>query len=349
MSARLVGALAISALVAAPALAQTEQRSVKGAQVAIYNLAGRLRAVAGEGNAVVVEITRVGPDAAKLKIETGPIRGRETLRIVYPTDRVVYGDTREGRTSVEVREDGTFSDGSWTDRNFRDRVDIRSYGPGLEAHADLLVRIPRGQKVELYLAVGRADVANVEGDLLLDVGSAEVDVSGTKGNLTLDTGSGRVVVRDVTGDLNIDAGSGGLSLDRIKGSVLRLDSGSGGVQGSDIDVREFNADVGSGGLRMYRMKATNVTVETGSGGATLELLSTFERLSVETGSGGVTVRAPATLSAEVDVETGSGGFQTDFEIVTRRVGRDHVQGRIGDGKGQVHIEAGSGTVRLLKS
>jgi DUF4097 and DUF4098 domain-containing protein YvlB len=348
MSARLIGALALCTLVATTASAQTEQRSVKGAQIAIYNLAGKLRAVAGTGDAVVIEITRVGPDASKLKIETGAIRGRETLRIVYPSDRIVYGDMRGSRTGVEVREDGTFSDGSWTDRGSRDRVDIRSYGPGLEAHADLLVRIPRGQKIELFLAVGRADVANVEGDLLLDVGSAEVDVSGTKGNLTLDTGSGRVSVRDVTGDLNIDAGSGGLSLDRIKGTILRLDSGSGGVQGSDIEVREFNADVGSGGLRMYRMKAADVTVETGSGGATLELLSNIDRLSVETGSGGVTVRAPATLSAEVDVETGSGGFQTDFEIVTRRVSRNHVQGRIGDGKAQIRIEAGSGAVRLLK-
>ena len=100
---------------------------------------------------------------------------------------------------------------------------------------------------------------------------------------------------------------------------------------------------------MYRMKAARVVIETGSGGATLELLSNVDRLNIETGSGGVTVRAPATLSGDVDVETGSGGFETDFEIVTRRVGRNHVQGRIGDGHAQIHIEAGSGSVRLLKS
>jgi hypothetical protein len=31
------------------------------------------------------------------------------------------------------------------------------------------------------------------------------------------------------------------------------------------------------------------------------------------------------------------------------VSRRHLQGRIGDGKGQIRIEAGSGTVRLLKN
>ena len=347
MSGRVLGALAFAALLATPVSAQTESRTIKGSTVAIYNLVGKMRAVAGTGDAVVVEITRTGADAAKLKIETGPLRNRETLRIMYPSDRIVYPDMRGSRTNMNVRADGTFSDGSWDDRD-RDRVEIRSYGPGLEAAADIVVRVPRGQKIELFLGVGRMDVANVEGDLYVDVASAEVDVAGTKGNLNLDTGSGRVAVRDVTGDLNIDTGSGGITLDRIKGNVLRLDSGSGGVQASDIDVKEFNVDVGSGGLRVYRMKASDLNVDTGSGGAQLELLSAFDKLIVDTGSGGVTVRAPATLGAEVDVETGSGGFQTDFEIVTRNFGRNHVQGRIGDGRGRIHIEAGSGSVRLLK-
>jgi DUF4097 and DUF4098 domain-containing protein YvlB len=347
---RLAAALAFLIVVAADAAAQTEQRAIRGSDVAIYNLAGRVRALAGTGDAVSVEITRGGADASKLRIETGAIRGRETLRVIYPADRVVYarGNDRS-RSSVYVREDGTFGDGNWRDGSDHDRVDIRSYGPGLEAHADLVVRVPKGQKIALFLAVGRVDVANVEGDILVDVSSAEVDIAETKGPLTLDAGSGRVAVRDVAGDLNIDAGSGGLSVQRVKGGVLRLDSGSGGIQAADIEVGEFTADVGSGGLRVERLRSPRVRAETGSGGVTLDLLGEIQNLDVETGSGGVTVRAPATLSAEVNVETGSGGFQTDFEITTRRFGRNHVEGRIGDGKGRVTLEAGSGTVRLLKT
>ena len=138
-------------------------------------------------------------------------------------------------------------------------------------------------------------------------------------------------------------------VDRVKGGTLHIDSGSGGVEGNDIEVAELNADVGSGGLRLYKVKSPVVTAETGSGGITLEILSDIQRLSVETGSGGATVRVPATLSAEIDAETGSGGFSTDFEVTTRRVGRNHISGRIGDGKGRISIEAGSGSVRLLKN
>jgi lia operon protein LiaG len=345
---RLAGALALSVLLAADATAQ-EQRTIKGSTVAIYNLAGRLQAVAGSGDAVTVEITRRGADAAKLRVETGTIGGRETLRIVYPADRIVYPDFRRSRTSIDVRSDGTFGDGGWNESRDRDRVEIRGYGPGLEAFADLVVKIPKGQKIELHLAAGRTEVTNVEGEIMIDVAASEVDVSGVKGNVFLDAGSGRVAVRDVTGSLNVDAGSGGLSVDRVSGDVLRIDSGSGGVQASDITVREFTADVGSGGLRVYRMKAPQVAAEAGSGGITLELLADVERLNVETGSGGATIRLPATTNAEIDAETGSGGFSTDFEITTRRFSRNHVEGRIGEGKGRIRIEAGSGTVRLLKN
>jgi len=347
---RFLAALSTLLLVtaASPLTAQTETRSVKGATVAIYNLAGRMRAIAGTGDAVAVDVTRGGKDAGQLKIATGTIGNRETLRIIYPSDRIVYADMRNRGTSLRVREDGTFSD-SDSDFGGRDRVEIRSYGSGLDAFADLVVKIPRGQRVQLFLGVGRVEVQNVEGELFVDVASADVDVAGVKGALGLDTGSGRVVVRDVTGDLEVDTGSGGLTIDRVTGSTLRLDSGSGGVDGSDISVTEFRADVGSGGLRIERMKAQNMDVDSGSGGTSLELLSVFDKLVIDAGSGGVTVRAPAALGAQVDVETGSGGFQSDFEISTRRVSRNHVEGRIGDGKASIRIEAGSGTVRLLKT
>jgi DUF4097 and DUF4098 domain-containing protein YvlB len=72
-------------------------------------------------------------------------------------------------------------------------------------------------------------------------------------------------------------------------------------------------------------------------------------LSVETGSGDVSIKAPATLGAEVEIETASGDIETDFPVQITRHARDHMSGRIGDGKGSIAIETGSGGVRLLKS
>ena len=80
----------------------------------------------------------------------------------------------------------------------------------------------------------------------------------------------------------------------------------------------------------------------------VELLSNVEQLKVDAGSGGVTVRLPASTGAEIDVETGSGGIDTDFAVQLTRFERSHMIGKIGDGRGRIRIESGSGHVRLLK-
>jgi DUF4097 and DUF4098 domain-containing protein YvlB len=92
-----------------------------------------------------------------------------------------------------------------------------------------------------------------------------------------------------------------------------------------------------------------VSLETGSGRITADLRQDVASLEAETGSGDVAIRAPATLGAEVEIETSSGEIETDFPLQITRHGRDHMVGTIGDGKGTIAIETGSGGIRLLKS
>ena len=176
-------ALWIAALLLWPAAftaQQPERRTLAGDHVAIYNLAGVMRLERGTGSDVVVELTRGGRDAGKLQIATGPIRGRETLRIIYPDDEIVYRELGHGsNTTLRVRDDGTFNDRDDRGRCWSDdgrRVRISGSGGGLEAHADARIAIPAGKRVELYLAVGQAFPSTVDGDLRIDVAAANVTV-----------------------------------------------------------------------------------------------------------------------------------------------------------------------------
>jgi lia operon protein LiaG len=330
--------------------AQTERRTLSGDRVAIYNLAGRLSVEGGSGSDVVVEITPGGRDADRLRVEQGPIRGRETLRIVYPSDRVVYSALGRGsRATIRVNDDGTWGDresGDSGDR--RNRTEITGSGSGLEAYADIRVLVPRGQQVAVYHAVGDAHITSVDADLAVNVASADVSAERTRGHLRLDTGSGTLRVTDVQGDIDLDTGSGGVTVRGVKGESLRMDTGSGSIRGGDIDVAELKADVGSGGVGLDRVRAARVDVDAGSGSTELEILSNIEQLKVEAGSGSVTVHLPSSTSADVDIETGSGGIDTDFAVQVTRFERRHIVGRIGDGHGRIRIESGSGSVRLLK-
>ena len=343
--------------------AQTERRVLSGDRVAIYNLAGKLRVEAGSGSDVVVEVMRGGRDGDRLRLEEGTIRGYETLRIVYPSERIVYPELgRNNRNTITVRDDGTWgnelSRGERGDRGNREsrdpsdrernRVEISSSGSGLEAYADLRVLVPRGQRVVIHNAAGDARITMVDADLAVEVASSTISAERTRGRLSLDTGSGSVSVTDAQGDVDLDTGSGGVTISGVKGGNLRMDTGSGSIRGGDIDVSELKADVGSGGVHLERVRASQVDIDAGSGGTELELLSSIDQLKVDAGSGGVTVRLPASLSANVDLETGSGGIDTDFSVQVTKFEQHHIVGRIGDGRGRIKIEAGSGQVRLLR-
>lgn len=349
-SVPLVALLGAPLVHARAAQAQTEHRSLSGDRVSIYNVAGTLRLQAGTGSQVGVDITRGGADAGKLEIETGDVRGWQSLRVIYPSDRVVYSDLRgRWRTQLRVYSDGTFDNdgGDW--RGSRDRIEIRDSGPGLEAHADMVVSVPKGQRVVVHWGAGDATISNVDGDLRLTVSAGRVTSAHTHGRLALDTGSGDVSVTDANGDLAFDTGSGGFTINGAHGDNLDIDTGSGTVRGGDIDVKTLKVDVGSGGLTFDRVKAARVSADAGSGGTELDFLSTVDDLVVDAGSGGVTVRLPGAQGGNVDIETGSGRIDSDFAIQTTHFERDHVHGRIGDGNARIKIESGSGGVRLLKS
>ena len=152
---------------------QPERYTLDEGPAAVYNLVGTLRIEPGEG-AVVVQVTRAGADAAQLKIGQGDIDGRSTLRVVYPSDRVRSGSIRSnGSTQLRVRDDGTFGDHDQYQHGHTDhhrweegrRVTISDGTEGLDARADLLVRMPKGAQLAVYLAIGSVTVTNVDGEL----------------------------------------------------------------------------------------------------------------------------------------------------------------------------------------
>lgn len=339
------------AFATASAAAQTpERRTLSGNDIAVYNIAGVMHVEGGTGSDVAVEVTRGGADAARLEIATGAVRGRETLRVIYPDRRIVYrqSDSRgsRSRTTLRVDDDGTFNDDRGDDAR---RVEVVSGGDGLDAHADLRVIVPKGKRVSVYLGVGEVKIENVDGDLYVDVSAAPVTSTGTRGTLSLDTGSGEVRVTDAQGNVDLDTGSGSVEVTNVRGDHLSMDTGSGRVRGSDVSVNEMELDTGSGSIRLARVQAKRITLDSGSGSVELDLRADVESLRVDSGSGGVTLGIPESLGAQISIDTGSGGIDSDIPIQVKKSERGYLSGSIGDGKGEIVIETGSGGVRLRRN
>ena len=325
---------------------RTKEFQLSGGEVAVYNLVGEARIVQGRGSNVVVRVTRLGADAQALEVEVGQVGGREALRVIYPDDRIIYSELGRGsRTTVSVRSDGTFYGGG---RSRGDRVEIRGSGRGLEAYANLEIEVPAGREFALYLAAGQTDVRGVSGDFIIDTGAGEVVAQDIRGSLNVDTGSGRVSVRSVEGDVLVDTGSGGVEVEDVRGGEINVDTESGRVTGRGLSATSLRIDTGSGRIELDEVTSEDVYLDTGSGSIRIELLGDVENLDIDTGSGSVTVWLPEIAGAELEVETGSGGIELDFPVQIRRAGRDHVIGTIGDGRGRIHIDTGSGSIRLAR-
>ncbi|HEX7089662.1 MAG TPA: DUF4097 family beta strand repeat-containing protein [Longimicrobiales bacterium] len=359
-SARLSFVMILAAALAVPAAAQqTERYALAGANVAVYNLAGEVRIEAGDGSEVVVELTRGGADAGQLEVDVGDIGGWQSLRVIYPSDRIVYPRMSPwSNTNMNVRTDGTFGridmPGAGDQptmafaRERGDRVRISGRGSGLEAYADMRVLVPRGQRIAVFLGAGRATVSNVEGELLVDVGTAPIEAAGTRGWLRLDTGSGSIDLRGAEGEVILDTGSGRITAADVRGPRLVMDTGSGRVEARGIEVDGLIVDTGSGSVRLSDVSARSIKVDTGSGSVRLGLLSDVDELVVDTGSGSVTLGVPETLGAEIMVDTGSGGITLDVPVQVREIRRTRFRGTIGDGAGRIVIDTGSGGVRLVR-
>jgi len=345
----LIAMLASASLLAVSACAQPVERYLLPAgRIEICDLAGTVRLTAGTGTRVEVFVTRGGPDGARLRIVQDQRGDEARLHVIYPGNRVVYPRTGGWEsTNLTVGPDGCL--GHQDRPGFGGhRVSIARSGFGLHAWADVEVRLPRGCRTTFRLGVGDVTARDVDGDLSIDVAAAPVNAGNTAGSLLVDTGSGAVTLSGHHGDLSVDTGSGAIEMSDVHGGRIKLDTGSGGVSARAVEAGDLLVDTGSGAVDLDGVRSGGISVDTGSGGVRVGLASAPRSLLVDTGSGGVTITGPAELGAEVDLETGSGGIRSDYTMTVLSKDHDSLRGTIGDGRGRIKVDAGSGAVSLLK-
>ena len=327
---------------------------LSGQRLEICDLAGAVHIVQGSGTRAEVLVTRGGPDAAQLRVEQNERGGESRLHVIFPGRRVVYSRTKPwsmlhgwGSTTLTVGADGCLGHGGGFPLSGH-RVTISGSGPGLHAWADVEVRLPRGCRTTFRLGVGEVSALGVDGDLTIDVAAASVTAERTTGSLIVDTGSGSVALRGNRGEISVDTGSGGVELSDLSGSRLKVDTGSGGVTGRNVEAEELLVDTGSGSVGLDDVRSGSISIDTGSGGVRVGLLSAPRSLLVDTGSGGVTIVGPAGLGAEVELETGSGHIESDYPMTLTSKDHGYLRGTIGDGRGRIKGDTGSGGVSLHK-
>jgi DUF4097 and DUF4098 domain-containing protein YvlB len=328
------------------------RHALRGEKVQVTNVIGSVTILPADGPDVIVDVVPAGADASKLRVEVTDCHGTKFLRVVYPSDRVV--DPELGRfSSSEVWLD---------DCGHGRRIKFTRPGDGLDARADVTIRVPRDQKLSVDLGKGSMKAAKTHADLSLETGSGtisardivgnasfetgsgSIDVDGATGAVTIESGSGELNVRNVDGSLSLETGSGEITLEKIRADRVSIDTGSGGISGEGIVAGSFSAESGSGGIRVSRLNSPRASLETGSGRITVDLDRSPESLRIGTGSGGVTLTTPKDLNATLDIECSRRMLEIDFPLQLHSQDSNRLRGSVGNGRGANDIETGSGRV-----
>ena len=323
----------------------SETQVFSGKKLRIHNLIGRATVVASTGAGFKVEITRDGEDAADIEVRTEKDGDSEVLKLLYPGDRFVYPRMGRGsNSSMSNNADGSFGGKSKFDRR---TVKVTGGGSGAEMWADLRIEVPKGAELALYNAIGGISATHVEGEMMFDTASGSVEATDVKGNVSVDVGSGDIELTGVAGNVSVDTGSGDVGLSDINGESIMADTGSGDIDGEHLTCVRVGMDTGSGDITLDALKVEKIDCDTGSGSILVALDSDLEGASFDTGSGDVTLEIGPNLGASLDIETGSGDIDIDAPHQATRNRRNEFRGTVGDGKGTVIIETGSGDVRVM--
>ena len=326
---------------AVPSARAGERVVLAGDRVSVHNLVGRLTILPGDGESAVAEIDRLGRDANRLRVESGQLRGFQALRIIYPSNRIHVKDFG-GRSTFWVRDDGTL-DGKTGDGH---KVEITGRHDGLDARADVKLYVPKGVRLEVKWGHGSAEVDEVAASVAIEGASLDVEGSRNTGPLSISVGSGSVRVASGRGSIHVETGSGDVEVQDTESGKVVIETGSGTIRASGIDAPTLSFETGSGDIEAAGIRSEKASLETGSGRVELELRSDTDLLHVETGSGDVVVSVPQGIGARVHLESGSGPIETSIPLqVTKRTRRE-LTGTIGDGRGNLSLETGSGRVEL---
>ena len=180
-------------------------------------------------------------------------------------------------------------------------------GPMHNISIDYEIEAPAGAFLDAGTGSGDVSDDGVGINARLHTGSGKVHATGLRGSFTLETGSGSIYAEQVgDGDVKAQTGSGTIELRNLHGA-LRAGTGSGGIKATGTPTGPWRLHTGSGSVELW----------TGSSALTL------------------------------DASTGSGSVHSDREIATQgTLGKHHVTGKIGGGGTEVHVETGSGNIRI---
>ena len=197
---------------------------------------------------------------------------------------------------------------------------------------DLTLTLPKdfaAKNVEISLAS-----ADFETETLR---SEKIEISSASGDVSLTSAAtGKIEISSTSGKINL--------IQKENCPKIKLNTASGSIRADVLQAGDLSANTASGKVEIRGTSFGDLSVDSASGDVQISVIETLSECSIDTASGEVTLFLPEKMGFTAEIETGSGGFESDLAL--RQKGETYIAG---DGKAKIEIDTASGDIFVKKA
>lgn len=230
--------------------------------------------------------------------------------------------------------------------------------------------VPKQTDVECSSSFGAIKLADINGNAKAKTSSGSITAENIKGSAKLDTSFGSINCNNISGgDINLKTNSGKITLTKavfgdcdlhtsfgsitsgeLTGNSLKLKSNSGNINLAEASADTINIHTSFGRITCRQITSTDLTAGSNSGNIDIICSDSTPaeiNANVTTSFGSIDFVAPSGFSGQVELATNLGSINTNLPItITGEVSNKKLTGKIGEGKGKLHLETKSGSIKI---
>ncbi len=257
-----------------------------------------------------------------------------------------------------------------TGRTLKVRADKPRTGNNRSISVSYRIVAPRQTNIECVSSYGSLELADIEGTISGRTSSGSVSIENirgsvdltssygsvtcerfSEGDLILKTSSGKIAIADAAfGKCDAVTSYGPVTAQSLRGESIHLHSSSGSIELADAEAGTMDLTTSYGRVDARQITVSDLRASSSSGSLEIvcnEACPPNLAANVKSSYGSVTFTAPPAFAGRVRMATDYGSVHTDRPItVSGEIGKKKIEGAIGEGQGNLHLETSSGSVTL---
>lgn len=150
---------------------------------------------------------------------------------------------------------------------------------------------------------------------------------------------------------DISSSNGSIRVSGVAGAA-RLSTSNGGIH-ADVSGGRFRADTSNGAIEATLREADTrepIVLDTSNGRISLTLdAASVPEIRADTSNSAIDIHLPASANARLEASTSNSGIFSDFEVTTRSLSKDSLEGTIGSGGPLLKLDTSNGAIHVLRN